>query len=77
MSNELSTIDQELFRKYHKLYQRKLKYGDVNVVNKRGRKPKTESHKKRTKEARLKKLKEEKRKAGLPVYEKRGRPPKE
>ena len=68
--------DKEGFRKFHKLYQRVRKYGDVNVVNKRGRKPKTESHKKRTTQTRLNQLNELKKKAGIPVYEKRGRPPK-
>ena len=70
------SIDKELFNNFHKLYQRQRKYGDVHVINKRGRKAKTESHKKRTTETRLKKNIEMKKNAGIPVYEKRGRPPK-
>ena len=73
MSMEIS-IDKELFNNFHKLYQRQRKYGDVHVINKRGRKPKTESHKKRTTETRLKKNIEMKKNAGIPVYENRGRP---
>ena len=73
MSMEIS-IDKELFNNFHKLYHRQRKYGDVNVINKRGRKAKTESHKKRTTETRLKKNIEMKKNAGIPVYEKRGRP---
>lgn len=63
----------KMSNEYSKIKERIRRHG-ANIVNKRGRKPLTKSHKKRVRQAYRDKIKQEKIKDG--TYRPRGRPKK-